>query len=307
MDPQRFDMLARGLAAQGTRRSVLRGFTGLVAGGVTAVRLGHSARFARALQSVDLEEQAVVTYEEMARIAHDHVGNCADLGARLERFGKDHAALIAQIKADQDGWSYEKRVAHADTYGDRREAASDRLQAALTRCRFSTTAAPDATPVASPVAVLTSFSRRDVQGFGLAGSQQCSHYLLVTCVNYRNSNTSPLFHTNGNCNDNDDCTPCLDASFCAATYPDVCLGQNGINLCFVDYANPAPPDYCHQTCPIGTGDCILNWAGGLGTSDDCLRCESAWCGSTSTCLNACEDSDGCNTPCSEAPVPPHGH
>lgn len=138
MEQQRFDGLTRGMAARGTRRGVLRGLTGLLTGGVAAVWLGHSGRFARSLQSAtDSDEQSVVLYAEMARIAHDHVGNCDDLSIKLKQFGRDHAVLLAKIKSEQDGWSYARRVEHTDTYGDRREEASIRLQAALSRCQFS--------------------------------------------------------------------------------------------------------------------------------------------------------------------------
>lgn len=74
MDHQRFDALTRGLASQGTRRSLLRGLSGVAAGGLAALGLGSAAALARTLKAADTEEQAVLLYEHIALIASTHSG-----------------------------------------------------------------------------------------------------------------------------------------------------------------------------------------------------------------------------------------
>ena len=309
MEQRQFDHLTKVFAARGTRRGLVRGLTGVAAGALAAVGLGHEARFARALQAVDSQEQSVMLFEGLAAIAHEHVGSCEELRDKLNQFRTDHAELLAQHKTEQDAWTREQRVAHADAYADRRRDASTKLLAASVRCGYSATtpgeATPgEATPVATPVATLARRAKRSqwvtapAVAPALLAAQECNGTTPMLCVNYTTHISGPIVNVPALCG-SDSCSPCVDSSYCAENYPDICPA----GACsLVNYVAPNQ-DCCQQSCPISTSDCTFDCSAGIVTPSDCDRCECSWCGSTSDCMTHCEDEACCNTPCSSTDNP----
>lgn len=149
MESQRFDQLTKGMATRGNRRSLLRGLTGLTASGMALLGIGSQTNLARSLQdAASTEEQSVILYEEMGKIAQDHAGSCVDLANKFGQFHTTYSDLIPQFEAEQAAWTKDKRTEHAETYGDRREVTTNRILAALSRCSFDVA---DATSGLTPV------------------------------------------------------------------------------------------------------------------------------------------------------------
>lgn len=309
MDQQRFDTLTRGIAAQGTRRSLMRGLTGIAMGGLAAVGLGRSSSFARALQAADSEEQSVILYEEIAQISHQHVGTCDALDDKLVAFANDHAKLLAAIRTEQDAWSHAKRVEHADTYDVRREVATTRLLAARSRCRFAVSSLPVGTPIAAPIGnggTTRAFAQEATpvleQGAQVDGPI-CPNTMVVFCLNPNTEYESPTFNVFANCSDPSDittCKPCSNDAVCAQNYPTGCLSADGLtNECNLAYNGPS---CCQQTCPVSTGQC-LEYAGAVAASsgilgpNPCFECEFGWCFKNASCIDNCNNNDCCETDC----------
>lgn len=299
MDQRRFDSLARGLAANGTRRGLLRGLSGLVGSGLAAVGLGQSGALARALQAADLEEQSVLLFEHMAAIADSHVGSCAELGEKIQRFMDEHADVFAQIKAEQEAWDRDRRVEHADAYGDRRWAASTKIIAARARCQHAVSSGTPGTPVATP----ESRARPTTRGYRAA--QSCSQEVSVACVNSETGATEATTTATGDCDSSGNCTACISdfATFCSEL-TDPC--QQTICTLTVSPVTPVTPSgdggtgCCDDACPQSTSDCMESGAG-CTAGDSCSCCMTSWCGSTDRCDTNCETNACCDTPCSDSP------
>ena len=140
MDPSRFDRFSRGLATGATRRRLIQVMAGSAAGGLGLVgvhsrALSQTALNAR-LADLDLEEQSIVLFEGLAGLADAHHDTCASLSDTFQRYLADNRTTFDAIKADQDGWDYAHRVAHAERYGDRVSEAAKRLDSARIRCQY---------------------------------------------------------------------------------------------------------------------------------------------------------------------------
>lgn len=139
MDGNRFDRLTRTMGGT-SRRGVLRTLAAGAAGGLGIAAFGRDARAQKAfkarLQDLSLEEQAIVLYEGLAEIADAHGGSCEELGAKTQDFITTNADLYAQVQAEQEAWTHEQRIANAETYGDRLEAATKSIHFARARCGY---------------------------------------------------------------------------------------------------------------------------------------------------------------------------
>lgn len=265
MDQGRFDALTRTLAQQGTRRALVRRVAGVAVGGLAAVGLGPVGRFNRALKAADSEEQSVMLYEELARIAHEHVGTCAELRLKHGAFFDLHGDMLASHKTEQDAWTREKRIEHAETYGDRRHTASALLLAATRQCRHAvmtpkslgSAATPEAgDSVATPAAALQGFQRLmavqatpvvddrtpDAGGQQAVGdASQCPSTVSVLCYIGARETVTEARTVPATCGESG-CTPCVPDDWCATTFPDDCgSGQ----ICTVELSGASPQ--CAET------------------------------------------------------------
>lgn len=271
MDQQRFDALAQRLAVgSSTRRTMLGSLGGIVLGGLAAVGVGRAGAFERTLRNATSEEQSVLLYEELARIADEHTGSCAELQLRHHEFGLQHADLFEKHRDEQNAWSHDTLVEHAETYGERRQAASTRLLAALSRCRFYVVSAPSASggetstasqllqvdrfanlqaspialatpssdvvpPPATPVAIPVGQQATPVVVPG-ATANECTGSRQVLCTNATSS--SPVATVPATC-DASGCTACVPDDYCMTTYPDLCPTADACQL-----ANEDPSSTC---------------------------------------------------------------
>lgn len=152
MDGHRFDRLTRSMSSS-SRRGVLRTLAAGAAGGIGVVAFGRDARAQKAfkarLQDLPLDEQAVVLFEGLAELSDAHGGGCDEWAAKAQDFMMANADLIAQVQADQEPWTHERRIANAETYGDRLEAATKSLHFARSRCGFVPPSGLEGSPAAT--------------------------------------------------------------------------------------------------------------------------------------------------------------
>lgn len=140
MEQTRFDRFTRRIAAGGSRRAVVKSLVGSALGAVGLTHLGRagaaSSPTLSALADLEPAEQAMVLYEALAELTEAHLGNCAELQAKTERFLQDHAGTLDQITTIERGWSHVERLANAEKYGDRLLAATKTLHFGKERCGY---------------------------------------------------------------------------------------------------------------------------------------------------------------------------
>jgi hypothetical protein len=262
MQHRTFDRLTRTLAAQPTRRGFLGGLGALVAAGFAGTALGQRRDFEAKLANADddPEEQMVLLFEEVGRLAYEHEGTCDALAEKMRNFQARHSDQIEDMRAEEVTWSKEHRERHADTYGDRRQAVVDQVTAALDRCKTGSGNA--ASPVAAtPAALLSSadLAARVPTGPGRTSVHtwaqdtiECAatgynFQLEGYCAREHSDWTSPSFQWPGYCdswNIDENCDICDENTpgdlsgpeFCAKYWPQDCV-ESGANVCHVDYHN----------------------------------------------------------------------
>ncbi len=262
MQHRTFDRLARNFAAQKTRRGFLGSLAALAAAGFATTALGQRRDFESklAMAEDDPEEQMVLLFEEVGRLAHEHDGACDALAEKMRTFHDRHRDQIESQRAEEATWSKDRRIRHADTYGDRRDAVVAQVTAALDRCKGGSGNA--ASPVAAtPAAMLpsadlaaripTSTGRTTVQTWAQdtvgCGPDTYNFQLEAYCAREHSDWTSPSFQWPGYCEDwtiDDNCEICTTLvpttqsgpDFCAQYWPQDCV-VSGENVCHVDYHN----------------------------------------------------------------------
>ena len=166
MQDWKFDRLAKRVAEQPTRRKFLGGLGALIASGFAATAFGQRRLITDAASDIppDSEEEMVALLEQLGQIAQDHNGTCEELTRKAMIFDETYRVRIERNLFEEKSWSEEHRALHADTYGGRRLAVVDQVQAAQERCQLFgmepssddplSTPVPreQATPMASPVA-----------------------------------------------------------------------------------------------------------------------------------------------------------
>lgn len=345
MDSQPFDRLSKRLAGSLSRRQLLGG-AGVAATSTLVLRLaGHSdaqtlsPATPSAVDLAESEEESVELMEQIAEIYDSHIGSCAGLQRKLFDFTAVHGARLEQLRIEQDQWDHDRRVAHADAYGDRREAATTKVLASLSRCSFAApgvnalgTPVTDIVPSATPVAGLYQFHSASkmlaAQSSCLATTTtDCCGPISLTCyspIEYGSTEagtiagtitTDPCVYDNGTT-----CGTCFNSSTgysdqCTTAFPQVCGYDSQLGLlCLTSVADlnmtplqtpTASPleSYCTQNCPPSSADCALNYAGG-GAGSTCNTCLASWCGSTDWCIEHCESENECDGACSDSYVPP---
>lgn len=150
MQHRTFDRLARNLGAQSTRRGFLGGIGALFAAGFATTALGQRRAFEATLASAadDLEEQSVLLFEELGRIADEHEGTCRALNLKVNKLQEKHKDLVDDILANEATWTDDYRAEHADRYGDRRLVVVDQIKGANASCTVD--AADLETPMSVP-------------------------------------------------------------------------------------------------------------------------------------------------------------
>lgn len=159
MNGRGFDAITRQLAHHASRRGILRTWTAGVASGIAGIAIQRSG-FAQSAGTPGPGETHIALYEEFEAIASNHHGTCDELAAKFKEFTTNRKADIDALIAEQKTWTREQRLAFDAQYGDRLEAASDRITRANFRCRFVgiTPATPGATPEAQIDALMASTS-----------------------------------------------------------------------------------------------------------------------------------------------------
>lgn len=264
MEHRTFDRLSRNLAAQSTRRGFLRGIGALAAAGFAATAFGQRRSFSRTLAEAadDLEEQSVLLFEELGRIAHDHDGTCDELARKVEDFQEQYKDQIKAIQAEEAKWTAEHRASHADTYGERRMVVVDRVTSVLERCHPeldidrppSTPVA--ATPLAAPSAIgFAAFASAGMENVSFRGfasqhsgctSDNVNFYPEAYCTKQDSDWTSPSFQWPAYCSSGSidgSCDLCeYDGSgntrvgdMCTKYWPQDCLDSSNQDICEVKY------------------------------------------------------------------------
>jgi hypothetical protein len=319
MHPDRFDAVTKALAGGLSRRGLLRRASAIAGASFLGLGISRSTGAPHAFSHADepdLEERSVQLFEALAALAVDHATSCDELAAATQQFSIDHQEELARIRASEDAWSFAHRYGHSVTYADRRQQAIDQLQAVMRGCAGDE---PSASP-ASETNVLPGTGSRQlmdnptVRTLGApalgAAAQVCAQNVWppdarVMCHVIGGDWYSPRFYWPINCPEariSEECAFCPEGDlngnvFCNEHWPDQCPLDRPCGMAL-------HVTCCEQTCPISTGDCVTNWAAGIGGGVACDTCMTGWCGSYDHCIQDCDSSDCCNTPCSSSYVPP---
>jgi hypothetical protein len=263
MQERTFDRLTMTLAGKPTRRGFLRGLGALAAAGFATTAFGQRRTFTQTLARAadDPGEQLVLFFEEIGRIAHEHGGTCAALAKKVRDFEEQHHDTFEQLRAEEATWTHEQHVAHADTYGDRRQVAVDRILAARAHCVFEGDApGPPAPPPVSfgvSAPLLAGMGSATTRGFAQAATtctQDNFNFVpSVYCAKVDSDWASPHFHwpaycSSGNldgscdlCAENNGGTsnnggPSTNPGVCVQYWPQDCQGSDGQNMCELKYS-----------------------------------------------------------------------
>jgi hypothetical protein len=258
MQDRTFDRIAKRVAAQPTRRGFLGGIGALIAGGFAATALGQRRLFSGASSDIppDSEEEMVALLEQLGQIAQDHNGTCEELTRKAISFDETYRTRIERNRAEEETWTAEHRALHADTYGDRRLAVVEQVQAAQARCLAAgayipgkespgtPVASESATPVASPIAssrgrrvANSELDRALAQAAGACTEANFNFLPESFCVSSDSDWTSPVFQW---------------PAYCPSGFIDhTCV------LCDTTTGNLSDQEFCHKYWPKYCGEWVV--------------------------------------------------
>lgn len=88
------------------------------------------------IPSAATEERGVLFYELLATTLEGEGGDCAHLAQVADQFRNQNKELLAQIQAEEQAWTPEKKAAVEEQYGDRIGTATKSLALTMSRCDY---------------------------------------------------------------------------------------------------------------------------------------------------------------------------
>jgi hypothetical protein len=238
MESSRFDGLSRGLASGKTRRFVLKALTVSAAGGLGLVGLRphgvNQAALAARLQDSTADERGVLLFEGLAMRAEFLRGSCDELAQAMQQYLAENAEIWTSTKAAQESWTRDERIAHTDRYGDRLQAAAEKILVARQKCHY-VKGAGGATPEAAASPSAGCGQRRGTQALAAPNALQDACDCNSTCP----QSWWDCVESGASCAAGDDCECCYLA-MCGHTSH--CLDDcNSSECCSEPCSNYSPP------------------------------------------------------------------